>query len=84
MTTGLIDTSKVRSRIGYTRLAHRAINAGVVEINAAVMALMPPLLTNYFPRQTIVLRFSVLVIITGFVQIFGGFRISSAYSSQFA
>jgi len=84
LTTGLTNISWVRSRGIDTHMAHWAVVAGILEIIAGVMALMRPLLAYYFSSLTIVLLLGVLVIITGILHIFGGFRISSAYGSQWA
>jgi uncharacterized membrane protein HdeD (DUF308 family) len=92
LTTGLTNLAWVRSRRRDNRIARWAIVAGILEIIAGVIALMRPLLASYFSSLTIVLMLGVLVIITGvlhviitgILHIFGGFRISSAYGSQWA
>lgn len=84
LTTGLTNISWVRSRGKDNRLARWALVAGILEIIAGVLALMRPLLANYFSTLTIVILLGVLVIVTGLLHIFGGFRISSAYGSQWA
>jgi uncharacterized membrane protein HdeD (DUF308 family) len=84
LTTGLTNLAWVRSRKRDNRIARWAIVAGILEIIAGVIAFMRPLLASYFSSLTIVLMLSVLVIITGVLHIFGGFRISSAYGSQWA
>jgi uncharacterized membrane protein HdeD (DUF308 family) len=84
LTTGLTNIAWVRSKGREANLARWAIVAGILEITAGVIALLRPLLANYFSILTIVLLLGVLVIITGLLHIFGGFRISSAYGSQWA
>jgi uncharacterized membrane protein HdeD (DUF308 family) len=83
-TTGLTNLAWVRSKRRDNRIARWAIVAGILEIIAGVIALMRPLLANYFSSLTIVLLLGVLVIITGILHILGGFRISSEYGSQWA
>ena len=84
LTTGLTNLAWVRSRKRDNRIARWAIVAGILEIIAGVIALMRPLLASYFSSLTIVLILGLLVIITGVLHIFGGFRISTAYGSQWA
>jgi len=64
-TTGLTNLAWVRSKRRDNRIARWAIVAGILEIIAGVIALMRPLLANYFSSLTIVLLLGVLVIITG-------------------
>ena len=84
LTIGLTNIAWARSRGGEIRLARWSLVAGILGVLAGLIALLRPLLAIYFSNLAIVLLLGVLVIITGLLHIFGGFRISSTYGSQWA
>ena len=84
LTMGLTNIAWARSRGREIRLARWSLVAGILGVFAGVIALLRPLLAVYFSTLAIVLLLGALVIITGLLHIFGGFRISSAYGSQWA
>jgi uncharacterized membrane protein HdeD (DUF308 family) len=84
LTSGLTNIAWVRSRGRDIQLARWALVAGILEVLAGVIALLRPLLAIYFSTLAIVLLLGVLVIFTGLLHIFGGFRISTAYGTQWA
>jgi uncharacterized membrane protein HdeD (DUF308 family) len=84
LTIGLTNISWARSRGREIHLAQWSLVAGILGVIAGVIALMRPILAIYFSNLAIVLLLGVLVIITGLLHIFGGFRISSAYGTQWA
>ena len=84
LTTGLTSIAWARSRGREIHLARWSLVAGILGVIAGTIALLRPLLAFYFSNLVIVLLLGVLVIFTGLLHIFGGFRISSAYGSQWA
>ena len=84
LTIGLTNISWARSRGREIDLARWAMVAGVLSVIAGVIALLRPLLATYFSTWAIALLLGVLVILTGLLHLFGGFRISSEYGSQWA
>jgi uncharacterized membrane protein HdeD (DUF308 family) len=84
LTLGLTNIAWARSRGREIHLARWSLVAGILGIVAGVIALLRPLLAIYFSNLAIVLLLGALVIITGVLHIFGGFRISSTYGSQWA
>ena len=84
LTLGLTNIAWARSRGREIHLAHWSLVAGILGVAAGVIALLRPLLGYYFSNLTIVLLLGALVILTGLLHIFGGFRISSTYGSQWA
>jgi uncharacterized membrane protein HdeD (DUF308 family) len=84
LTTGLTNIAWARTRGREIHLTRWAMVAGILGSIAGVIALLRPMLASYFSNLGTVLLLGVLVIITGILHIFGGFRISSAYGSQWA
>jgi uncharacterized membrane protein HdeD (DUF308 family) len=84
LTTGLTNIAWARSRGRELGLACWSLVAGILGVIAGMIALLRPLLAIYFSTLAIVLLLGVLVIITGILHIFGGFRISSTFGSQWA
>jgi len=84
LTIGLTNISWARSKGREIHLARWSMIAGILSVIAGVIALLRPLLATYFNSWTIALLLGVLVILTGLLHIFGGFRISSEYGSQWA
>jgi uncharacterized membrane protein HdeD (DUF308 family) len=84
LTIGLTNIAWARSNSREIRLARWSLFAGILGVFAGITALLRPLLATYFSTLTIVLLLGALVIITGFLHIFGGFRISTAYGPQWA
>lgn len=84
LTIGLTNISWARSRGREIQLARWSLVAGILGVIAGIIALLRPLLAIYFSNLIIVLILGVLVIFTGLLHVFGGFRISSAYGSQWA
>ncbi len=84
LTIGLTNISWARTRGREIHLARWSMVAGILGVFAGVIALLRPLLAVYFSTWAIALLLGVLVILTGLLHIFGGFRISSAYGSQWA
>lgn len=84
LTIGFTNIAWARSKGREIRLAGWSLFAGILGVIAGIIALLRPLLATYFSTLTIVLLLGSLVIITGLLHIFGGFRISSAYGPQWA
>ena len=84
LTIGLTNISWARTRGREIHLARWSLVAGILGVFAGVIALLRPVLAVYFSSWAIALLLGVLVILTGLLHIFGGFRISSAYGSQWA
>ena len=84
LTVGLTNIAWARSRSREIGLARWSMVAGILGVIAGTIALFRPLLALYFSNLVIALLLGVLVIFTGLLHIFGGFRISSAYGSQWA
>ena len=84
LTIGLTNISWARTKGREIHLARWSMVAGILGVFAGVIALLRPLLAIYFSTWAIVLLLGFLVILTGLLHIFGGFRISSAYGSQWA
>lgn len=84
LTMGLTNIAWARSRGREIHLARWSLVAGILGVVAGVIAILRPLLAIYFSTLAIVLLLGVLVIIIGILHIFGGFRISSDYGTQWA
>ena len=84
LTIGLTSIAWARSRGREIRLARWSLVAGILGVFAGVIALLRPLLAIYFSTWAIVSLLGALIIITGLLHIFGGFRIRSVYGSQWA
>ena len=84
LTVGLTNIAWERSRSREIGLARWSMVAGILGVIAGTIALFRPLLALYFSNLVIALLLGVLVIFTGLLHIFGGFRISSAYGTQWA
>ncbi len=84
LTMGVTNITWARSKGREIHLARWSLVAGILGVIAGVIALLRPLLAIYFSNWAIALLLGALVIITGLLHIFGGFRISSAYGAQWA
>ena len=84
LTIGLTSIAWARSRGKDIRLARWSLVAGILGVFAGMIALLRPLLANYFSAWAIVSLLGALIIITGLLHIIGGFRIGSVYGSQWA
>ena len=84
LTLGLTNIAWARSKGREIHLARWSLVAGILGVVAGVIALLRPLLGFYFSTWVIVMLLGALVIITGLLHIFGGFRIRSEYGSQWA
>ncbi|MCJ7658156.1 MAG: DUF308 domain-containing protein [Anaerolineales bacterium] len=84
LTMGLTNIAWARSRGREIHLARWSLVAGILGVVAGVIAILRPLLAIYFSTLAIVLLLGVLVIIIGILHIFGGFRISLDYGTQWA